>query len=459
MRHQHLRPLAFAFVVAVLALCAVAPIPAVRGDDWPQWMGPQRDGVWRETGVVQAIPATGLPVKWRVPVKGGYSGPAVADGRVYLADYDHGDGEVANSPNDRTQLAGRERLLCLDAATGTLLWKHEYDCPYAISYASGPRCTPTVADGKVYMLGAEGNLLCLDAKTGAVVWSKDFKIDYAAPTPIWGFCGHPLVDGNRLVCLVGGAGSVAVAFDKDTGKELWRAVSASEQGYCPPTLIETAGVRQLMIWDADKLNSLDPATGKIFWSEPLKPAYGMSIMAPQVADTKQGRVLYASGIGRVGALFALAPDGTGAKVLWRGEPKTAVYCANSTPFIAGNTLYGCDCETGFLTAVDLATGARLWETGQPTMGDRRGKHGTAFLVRHEPSKNAGDGRTWLFSETGDLILARLTPQAYEELGRSHLLDPTNECFGREVVWSHPAFAHRCVFARNDREIVCVSLAE
>jgi outer membrane protein assembly factor BamB len=459
MRHQHLRPLAFAFVVAVLALCAVAPIPAVRGDDWPQWMGPQRDGVWRESGIVQAIPAAGLPVKWRVPVKGGYSGPAVADGRVYLADYDHGDGAVANSPNDRTQLAGRERLLCLDAATGTLLWKHEYDCPYAISYASGPRCTPTVADGKVYMLGAEGNLLCLDAKTGAVVWSKDFKIDYAAPTPIWGFCGHPLVDGNRLVCLVGGAGSVAVAFDKDTGKELWRAVSASEQGYCPPTLIETAGVRQLMIWDADKLNSLDPATGKLFWSEPLKPAYGMSIMAPQVADTKQGRVLYASGIGRVGALFALAPGGTGVKVLWRGEPKTAVYCANSTPFIAGNTLYGCDCETGFLTAVDLATGARLWETGQPTMGDRRGRHGTAFLVRHEPSKNAGDGRTWLFSETGDLILARLTPQAYEELGRSHLLDPTNECFGREVVWSHPAFANRCVFARNDREIVCVSLAE
>ena len=458
-RHQHLRPLAFPFVVAVLALCAVAPIPAVRGDDWPQWMGPQRDGVWRESGIVQAIPAVGLPVKWRVPVKGGYSGPAVADGRVYLADYDHGDGAVANSPNDRTQLTGRERLLCLDAATGTLLWKHEYDCPYAISYASGPRCTPTVADGKVYMLGAEGNLLCLDAKTGAVVWSKDFKTDYAAPTPIWGFCGHPLVDGNRLVCLVGGAGSVAVAFDKETGKELWRAVSASEQGYCPPTLIETAGVRQLMIWDADKLNSLDPATGKLFWSEPLKPAYGMSIMAPQVADTKQGRVLYASGIGRVGALFALAPDGTGAKVLWRGEPKTAVYCANSTPFIAGNTLYGCDCETGFLTAVDLATGARLWETGQPTMGDRRGKHGTAFLVRHEPSKNAGDRRTWLFSETGDLILARLTPQAYEELGRSHLLDPTNECFGREVVWSHPAFANRCVFARNDREIVCVSLAE
>jgi len=443
----------FCLVIWILILIVTPP---VRADDWPQWMGPRRDGVWREAGVVKAIPAGGLPVKWRVEVKGGYSGPAVANGRVYLTDYERTAGELANAPNDRTLLAGRERILCLDAASGRLLWKHEYDCPYAISYASGPRCTPTVADGKVYVLGAEGNLTCLDALTGRLIWAKDFKKDYAAPTPIWGFCGHPLVDGRQLICLVGGEGSVAVAFDKDSGKELWRSLSASESGYCPPTLIESAGVRQLMIWDADNLNSLEPATGRLLWSQPLKPAYGMSIMAPQVADTKQGRVLFASGIGRVGALFSLAATEPAARVIWRGEPKTAVYCANSTPFIAGDVLYGCDCETGFLTAVDLTTGDRLWETGGPTMGSRRGRHGTAFLVRQEPSEA---GRTWLFSETGDLILARLTPEKYEELGRVHLLDPTNECFGREVVWSHPAFANRCIFARNDRELVCGSLAE
>jgi outer membrane protein assembly factor BamB len=443
----------FCLVIWILILIVTPP---VRADDWPQWMGPRRDGVWREAGVVKAIPAGGLPVKWRVEVKGGYSGPAVANGRVYLTDYERTAGELANAPNDRTLLAGRERILCLDAASGRLLWKHEYDCPYAISYASGPRCTPTVADGKVYVLGAEGNLTCLDALTGRLIWAKDFKKDYAAPTPIWGFCGHPLVDGRQLICLVGGEGSVAVAFDKDSGKELWRSLSASESGYCPPTLIESAGVRQLMIWDADNLNSLEPATGRLLWSQPLKPAYGMSIMAPQVADTKQGRVLFASGIGRVGALFSLAATEPAARVIWRGEPKTAVYCANSTPFIAGDVLYGCDCETGFLTAVDLKTGDRLWETGGPTMGSRRGRHGTAFLVRQEPSEA---GRTWLFSETGDLILARLTPEKYEELGRVHLLDPTNECFGREVVWSHPAFANRCIFARNDRELVCGSLAE
>lgn len=448
------------FALLALGLLGSTVAPRCHADDWPQWMGPRRDAVWRETGIVTTLPEQGLPVKWRVPVKGGYSGPAVADGRVYLMDYDRRAGELANAPNDRTALQGSERVLCLDAATGGLLWKHERDCPYSISYAAGPRCTPTVADGRVYALGAEGNLTCLDAATGRVLWAKDFQKDYAAPVPIWGFCGHPLVEGDLLVCLVGGPGSVAVAFDRKTGAERWRALSASESGYCPPTMIESAGGRQLVIWDADNLNALDPASGTALWSKPLKPMYGMSIMAPQVADTPQGRVIFASGIGRVGALFRLGEGAAAPEVLWRGEPKSAVYCANSTPFIAGDTLYGCDCDSGALTAVALADGRRLWESRVPTTGgDRRAPHGTAFLVR-QADPVAGDPpgatRVWIFSETGDLILARLSPEQYAELGRMHLLDPSNECFGRDVVWSHPAFAGGCVYARNDRELVCVS---
>ncbi len=448
---------------ALTALLAMTFFSTARADDWPQWLGPRRDSIWREPGLAAAIPAAGLPVKWRVPVAGGYSGPAVADGRVYVMDYVAREGELVNGPNDRTLRAGTERLLCLDAATGRLLWKHEYDCPYSISYASGPRCTPTVADGRVYALGAEGNLACLDAATGRLLWSKDFKTDYAAPTPIWGFCGHPLVEGDLLVCLVGGPGSVAVAFDRVTGAERWKALTASESGYCPPTMIESAGARQLVIWDADNLNALDPATGRVLWSQPLKPMYGMSIMAPQVADTPRGQVLFASGIGRVAALYALAADAPAARLLWRGEPKSAVFCANATPFIAGDTLYGCDCDTGMLTAVALDDGRRLWETLEPTTGgERRSKHGTAFLVRQAEGvagDPAGTTRTWIFSETGDLILARLSPEKYEELGRTRLLDPTNECFGREVVWSHPAFANGCILVRNDREVVCVSAKE
>ena len=448
---------------ALTALLVMTFFSTARADDWPQWLGPRRDSIWREPGLATAIPAAGLPVKWRVPVAGGYSGPAVADGRVYVMDYVAREGELVNGPNDRTLRAGTERLLCLDAATGRLLWKHEYDCPYSISYASGPRCTPTVADGRVYALGAEGNLACLDAATGRLLWSKDFKTLYAAPTPIWGFCGHPLVEGDLLVCLVGGPGSVAVAFDRVTGAERWKALTASESGYCPPTMIESAGVRQLVIWDADNLNALDPATGRVLWSQPLKPMYGMSIMAPQVADTPRGQVLFASGIGRIAALYALAADAPAARLLWRGEPKSAVFCANATPFIAGDTLYGCDCDTGMLTAVALDDGRRLWETLEPTTGgERRSKHGTAFLVRQAEGvagDPAGTTRTWIFSETGDLILARLSPEKYEELGRTRLLDPTNECFGREVVWSHPAFANGCILVRNDREVVCVSAKE
>ena len=186
---------------ALTALLVMTFFSTARADDWPQWLGPRRDSIWREPGLATAIPAAGLPVKWRVPVAGGYSGPAVADGRVYVMDYVAREGELVNGPNDRTLRAGTERLLCLDAATGRLLWKHEYDCPYSISYASGPRCTPTVADGRVYALGAEGNLTCLHAISGAVLWSKDFKKEYRVATPIWGFCGHPLLVGKSLICL------------------------------------------------------------------------------------------------------------------------------------------------------------------------------------------------------------------------------------------------------------------
>ena len=180
-------------------------------------------------------------------------------------------------------------------------------------------------------------------------------------------------------------------------------------------------------------------------------------MVPQLGELNGNQVLFASGIGKIGALYSLSKDSPGAQVVWQGGPKNAIYCANSTPYIEKNTIYGCDCHTGMLTAVDLESGDRLWETSVPTSDtDRPAKHGTAFLIRQPVPDDPL--RVWLFSETGDLILARLTRDAYEERGRMHVLEPTNECFGRSVVWSHPAFANRCCFVRNDKELVCVSLS-
>ena len=205
---------------------------AARADDWPQWMGPKRDGVWRETGLIDKFPEGGPKVLWRAALNWGYAGPAVADGLVYVIDYQTNDDVKAAMTFTRPKkpLQGKERVVCLDAKTGKEVWKHEYDCPTTVSYP-GPRCTPTVADGKVYTLGAEGDLFCLDAKRGSVLWSKDFKKDYGAVTALWGFCGHPLVDGKKLIVPVGGKDGALMAFDKDTGKEIWKAVEAKELGY------------------------------------------------------------------------------------------------------------------------------------------------------------------------------------------------------------------------------------
>jgi len=430
--------------VGVMLVCAT-----VTAGDWPQWMGPTRDGLWTETGIVESFPADGLPVKWRVPIHGGYAGPAVASGRVFVTDYVPAGAAGENDPGKKIELNGTERVLCLDAVTGEEVWKHEYDCAYKISYPCGPRTTPTVDEDRVYTLGAEGNLFCLQTADGKVLWSKDLKQEYKTTAPHWGFSGHPLIDGDKLICLVGGEGSVVVAFDKLTGKELWKALSASEEaGYCPPSIIEAGGTRQLMMWTPDAMNSLDPETGAVLWSIPLKPQYNMSIMMPR----QSGDYLFASGIGEVGALFKLNSGKPAATVEWTGTPKTAAYCANSTPVVVDDVMYGVDCKGGQLRAVEFKTGKRLWESCAPTTGERRGGHGTAFLVKNGP-------RFFLFSETGDLILAKLTPKKYEEISRFHVLEPTGECFGRSVVWSHPAFAEKCCFARNDQEIVCVSLAK
>jgi outer membrane protein assembly factor BamB len=422
-----------------------------RADDWPQWLGPQRDGVWRETGIIEKFPADGLKFRWRVPIGGGYSGPAVADGRVYVMDRQLATG-ATNPANAfaRGEIPGAERVLCLDATDGTILWQHQYDCAYTVSYAAGPRVTPAVQGGKVYTLGNEGNLLCLDARKGAVLWSREFKKEFGIKTPTWGFAGHPLVDGSKLICLAGGDGSVAVAFDKDTGKELWRALSAKEPGYAPPMIYEFAGKRQLIIWHPEAVSGLDPETGKVFWSHPLRPSvrFGMTIPSPR----KVGDLLFLTSFYNGSVLLRV--DSDQPAVVWQSKKVSekdtdGLHSVMATPLIENGHIYS-PCSYGQFRCLKLETGERLWETFAPTSGKSE-RWGHAFVVKH------GD-RCFLFSEKGDLIIAKLSPEKYDEISRVRLVDPVNHDPGRPVVWSHPAFANKSVYARNDREIVCVSLA-
>jgi outer membrane protein assembly factor BamB len=431
-----------------LLLVALSGFAAdTRAADWPQWLGSRRDSVWRETGILDKFPEGGPHVRWRTPIGAGYTGPAVADGRVYVMDRLQAKG--AKKPaNDfaRANIAGSERVLCLSEADGKLLWKHEYPCKYTISYPLGPRTTPLVHGGKVYTLGAEGNLFCLTAAKGKVVWNHDLKKDYHTDAPIWGYAAHPLLDGKKLICMVGGKGSAVVAFDKDTGKELWRALDTKNLGYCPPMIYEAAGKRQLIIWHGEAVNGLDPETGHVYWTVPFASYSAMSISTPR----KWGDFLFLTSTFGKSGMLRLGTDRPRADIVWTGKYKTAGFDSTfAAPFLEDGYVYGTSSD-GELVCAQAATGKRLWASLEPNRGKRL-RCADIFIVKN------GD-RFFLATEKGDLIIARLGPKGYREISRAHVLDPTSAAFGRDVLWSHPAFANRCVYARNDKEIICVSLA-
>jgi len=429
----------FGIIARIVACCLLSCGRAGLAEDWPQWLGPNRDAVWRESGIVEKFPADGPPVRWRSEIGRGYAGPVVAGGRVYLMDRQTSDG------------GSRERALCLDNTDGKVLWKHEYDCKYTVSYPAGPRVAPLVSGGKVYTLGAEGNLQCLSSHDGSVVWSREFKKDFDLKTPMWGFAGHPLLDGNRLICLVAGSGTTVVAFDKDTGKEIWRALSAEEPGYSSPMIYEAGGRRQLIVWHPEAANSLNPETGVVYWSVPFKSGSGLSVATPR----KLGDLLFMTSFYNGSLMLRLDSSRPAVTTVWRTEKAsekdtTHLNAIIATPILEDGYIYGI-CSYGQLRCLKAATGERVWETFKATTSGGPVRWGNAFLVKN-------GSRFFLFNEKGDLIIARLTPAGYEEISRAHLLEPANSDPGRAVVWSHPAFANRCVYARNDKEIICADLA-
>ena len=439
--------------VAVLCLCGL--VQTVRANDWPEWRGAGRRGVLTETGLLETFPAGGLSVVWRTPIHGGYSGPAVAGGRVFITD--------ARRPDPRST-AVVERALALDEQTGEVLWSREWETDYAglqLVYAIGPRATPTVDDDRVYMLGAMGNLLALHVEDGRVLWQKDFPEDFNTEVPSWGMAGAPLVDGDRLICLVGGEPDAKMmAFDKYTGEEIWRALSSDwEPGYSQPIIVEAGGARQLIAWHPRDISSLNPETGEVYWE--VRHIVDMGIN-PATAVRSGPYLFFTSQYG--GARMLLLDERTpGARVLWEGvgesDPEygfdfNTLNSVISTPVIDGDYVYGVDGH-GLLRCLELETGRRVWET-DALIGERT-NWATAFFVRHED-------RYFINTDTGDLVIAELSPGGYRELSRTRLIEPTHPYVRRRrsgdvVNWSHPAYANSHIVARNDREIVRRSLAK
>ena len=405
-------------------------------DDWPQWGGPKRDLVWREKGIVKTLPTKGLlPRVWSTPIGEGYSGPAVADGRVYITDF--------------IRAKRQERVLSLDAATGRILWTHSYPVRYTVSYPAGPRMTPVVENDRVYTIGAMGHMFCYSASDGSVRWKKNFVTDFGTKLPIWGMVASPLIDGQQLITLVGGTrGSLVVSFDKLTGKELWRSLEDSEIGYSPPVIFTFGKTRQLIVWHPRAVSSLDPANGKLIWQVKFPVRAGLTISTPR----RVGNRLFVTAFYNGPLMLEVSPDGTSAQVAWKGSSDSEIrtdglHSIISTPIFNGSHIYGI-CSYGQLRCLDARTGKRIWESIAATGKDR---WWNAFLVPHED-------RFFIHNEQGDLIIARLSPQGYQELSRAKLVEPTRPVRRRKTIWSHPAFALKSVFARNDKEIVRVDLS-
>jgi len=437
---------------ASVFFCAILSSIGARADDWPQWLGPTRDGVWHESGIIEKFPPGGPPVRWRVRISAGYSSPTVAGGKVYLFDHVLSEGAArSKDPFARISTPGKERVLCFDASSGKPLWTHEYACDYTMSYNAGPRAAPLVDEDRVYTFGAEGDLRCLRASDGFLLWQKQLSIG-GGHTPMWGFAASPLIEGDNLIIVGNDPTGSVLAFNKHTAALAWQALPAKEPGYSSPIVIEAGGTRQLIVWNPQSLNSLDPKTGTVYWSEPFIAKAGMSIATPKRA----GDLLLISSFYNGSMMMKLDPQKPAASVVWKIGGKSerntaALHAVLCTPVIQDDYIYGV-CSYGQLRCLKALTGQRIWETFAATTADAgQTRWANAFIV-------ANADRYFLFNEQGDLIIARFSPKGYQEVSRAHLLDPTNLDPGRAVVWSQPAFANRCVYVRNDKELLCASLA-
>jgi outer membrane protein assembly factor BamB len=322
-----------------------------------------------------------------------------------------------------------------------------------VDYPAGPRATPTVHDGRVYFLGVHGRLACLEAATGKVIWERSLEKDYRCKAPMWGFSAHPLVFRDSLICLAGGEGSCVVALNLKTGAEKWKALTERETGYAPPTICESHGRPLLLQWTGGAIYGLDPSDGRELWRLPWEIKYGVSIAGPR----QSGETVLLSSFWWGSKLLRLQPGDAAPEIVWETEREsdTRTTHLNSlmcTPVLRDGHFFGV-CSYGQLRGLHWETGARRWENLEIIGGGKEVRWGTAFLTQI-----GGSDRFLCFTEKGELLILRLTPENCEVISRAAVIEPDcPDVKDRKVVWTHPAYAGRRAFVRNNSMIRCLDL--
>jgi outer membrane protein assembly factor BamB len=421
---------------SLLTFCVLAR--TATADDWPQWLGPNRDGQWKQAGVMDTLPKELKPV-WTAKIGPGYTGPAVAQGKVIVMD--RVTDTVVGEDGGRKPVSsnGKERVVCLDAEKGTEVWVHEYDCEYKNT------------------LGTMGDLKCLKLTDGTPVWAKNFVTDFKAPKPAWGWSAHLLLDGDKLIALVGGEKQAVVAFDAKTGETKWASLTTKEICYSPPLIVPAGGKRQLLVWLSEYVASLNPDTGEEYWRHE-HPVKGIEVMRPGVcisAPKVVGDRVYVSNYYHGALALRLNKEMPTADVVWRAkknypkEPDTLNTIMTGLLEHDGH-LYGL-CMKGEMKCLKADTGAVVW-ADETLLGGKEAVFGAASWVQNGEA-------VWCLTDGGDLCTLKLSLKGYQETSRAKLIEPTQNSMGRKVTWAHPAFAGKTLYARNDKQVVCVSLAK
>ena len=416
-----------AAALGLAALCLAFVPPSVarsetaveRGGAWPSFRGPNRDGVSLETGLAGTWPEGGPRVVWRVPAGAGFSGVAIGDGRALTL----------------WQTDGEQRLVALDAASGSLLWQYTLGPAFSSEYGDGPRATPVIDAGRVYAVDAHGRLVAVDAADGRELWSHDLAAEFGARIPAIGYSSTPLIEGDSLVVEVGAEGGAFMAFDSSTGERRW-ASQSDEAAYASPIAMTSNDRRQVVFFSAAGLYSVAPEDGSLLWHEPWAspcPATGIPLNAASPVFVPPDRVFVSTAWGekKGGTLLRVVEhqDRLAAEPLWQGA---VIDSEINTAVLVDGHLYGF--KGSILVSVDAETGERGW--------DARG-YGRGSLI-------SADGKLIVLGEDGKLALVAADPGEYRRLASTQLLS------GRS--WTAPSLAGGRLFVRNAEEVVSLDLS-
>jgi outer membrane protein assembly factor BamB len=380
--------------------------------EWPQWRGPNRDGISKETGLLKSWPASGPKVLWRTSSGEGYSGISIANGRGYTM----------------LGLGSDEVLVCFDPANGKELWRFRMDSQFYNDQGNGPRSTPTVDGNLVFVQGAKSMLYAVRADNGQKVWGIDLKKEYDAKIPTWGVGTSPLVEGDMLLVDVGGKSGYSIcAFNKTTGKLIWNSQS-DLPGYSAAIAITANGHRQAVFFTGSAAVSVSPKDGKMFWRFPWETSYDVNAATPIFIPSD--KVFISSGYG-VGAAV-LRIQGTSGSLniepVWKSRVMKNHF---SSSILHQGYIYGFD--DAILACIDANTGEQKWQ--------QRGFNKGSLIF--------ADGHLIILGERGNLALVEATPAGYKEKSSAEVL--------RGKCWTMPALAGGKLYIRNQSEMLCLDM--